>query len=335
MMNIIRIFGLAAVFLCLVLIACLGTLAIYFSNLPSTLLPIASGGFALVAVILILAGLRKRKRRAWGAFLVLFALVFAVWWLLIPPSNHRNWQPDVAVLPWAEVKDNLVTVHNIRNVEYRTETDYTVRHYDRRFDLTGLRSVDLFLVYWGSPSIAHTMLSFGFEDGSYLCFSIETRKEVGEEYSAIKGFFKQFELTYVVADERDVVRLRTNYRTGEDVYLYRFNVQMDFARKVLLDYLREVNGLKDRPEWYRALLTNCTTSILRHTTPFNPDAHFDWRLIANGYIDEMLYERAKIDQTLPFAELKQRSLINLRAEAADQASDFSRLIRVGLPGMEP
>ena len=335
MMNMIRFFGLVVGFVCLVLIACLGTLAIYFSNLPVTLLPFASGSFALVAAILIFTGLRKHRRRAWSAFLVLFALVLAAWWLLIPPSNHRNWQPDVAVLPWAEIVDDMVTVHNIRNVEYRSESDYTVRHYDRSFDLNGLRSVDLFLVYWGSPSIAHTMLSFGFADGSYLCFSIETRKEVGEEYSAIKGFFKQFELTYVVADERDVVRLRTNYRAGEDVYLYRFNVQMDFARKVLLDYLREVNGLKDRPEWYRALLTNCTTSILRHTTPFNPDAHFDWRLIANGYIDEMLYERAKIDQTLPFAELKQRSLINPRAKAADQASDFSRLIRVGLPGMEP
>jgi len=335
MINMIRFFGLVVGFVCLVLIASLGTLAIYFSNLPATLLPVASGSFALLALILILAGLRKGKRRAWGAFLVLFALVFAAWWLLIPPSNHRNWQPDVAVLPWAEIGESLITVHNIRNVDYRSETDYTVRHYDRSFDLRGLQSVDLFLVYWGSPSIAHTMLSFGFADGGFLCFSIETRKEVGEEYSAIKGFFKQFELTYVVADERDVVRLRTNYRSGEDVYLYRFNVPMDFARKVLLDYLREVNGLKDRPEWYRALLTNCTTSILRHTTPFNPDAHFDWRLIANGYLDEMLYERGKLDRTLPFAELKQISRINPRAKAADQASDFSRLIRVGLPGMEP
>lgn len=331
----IRIFGLTMAFVALVLIACMGTLAIYFSPLPDSLRMMAAGLFALAALVLILSGLRKKKPRAWGAFLVLFALVFAAWWLLIPPSNDRNWQPDVAVLPWAEIQGDLVTVHNIRNVDYRSETDYTVRHDDRRFDLRGLQSVDLFLVYWGSPSIAHTMLSFGFEDGGFLCFSIETRKEVGEEYSAVKGFFKQFELTYVVADERDVVRLRSNYRTGEDVYLYRFNVPMDFARQVLLDYLREVNSLKDRPEWYRALLTNCTTSILRHTTPFNPDARFDWRLIANGYLDEMLYERGKLDQTLSFTELKQRSLINPRAEAADQTSDFSRLIRVGMPGMEP
>jgi len=335
MANIIRIFGLAAAFLCLAVMACLGTLAIYYSSLPAALLPIASGSFALVAMILILAGLRKGKRQAWGAFLVLFALVLAAWWLLIPPSNDRNWQPDVAVLPWAGIQENRVTVHNIRNVDYRTETDYTVRHYDRSFDLRELRSLDLFLVYWGSPIIAHTMLSFGFADGSFLCFSIETRKEAGEEYSSIKGFFKQFELTYVVADERDVVRLRTNYRVGEDVYLYRLQVPMEFARKVLLDYLRKVNSLRERPEWYRAVLTNCTTSILRHTTPFNPSARFDWRLIANGYLDKMLYERGQIDRTLPFAELKQKSLINPRAKAADPDSDFSHLIRVGLPAMEP
>ena len=182
------------------------------------------------------------------------------------------------------------------------------------------------------------MLSFGFKDGKYLCFSIETRKEVGEGYSAIKGFFKQFELTYIVADERDVVRLRTNYREngkGEDVYLYRLKVPTEFARKVFLDYLREVNSLKDHPEWYRALSTNCTTSILRHTAKFNPDSKLDWRIVVNGYIDEMLYERKRLDQSLPFTELKKRSYINERAKAVKDNEDFSRLIRVGLPGVAP
>ena len=239
------------------------------------------------------------------------------------------------MLPWAEVRENLVTIHNVRNCDYRTETDFTVNHYDRTYDLNQLRSVDFFLVYWGSPSIAHTMLSFGFKDGGYLCFSIETRKEVGEEYSSIKGFFQQFELTYVVADERDLVRLRTNYRTGEDVYLYRLNAPMDLARKVLLDYLREVNELKVHAKWYRAILTNCTTSIRRHTAPFTPDDRFDWRIIANGYIDEMLYERGRLDTSLPFVELKKKSLINQKGKTADKADDFSRRIRVGLPGIEP
>jgi hypothetical protein len=271
-------------------------------------------------------------------FLLLFAALFAWWWFCIPPSNNRDWQPDVKVLPWAEIKGDSITVHNVRNCEYRTETDYTVRHYDRTYDLRQLKSLDFFLVYWGSPSIAHTMLSFGFRDGSYLCFSVEARKEVGEGYSAIKGFFKQFELTYIVADERDVIRLRTDYREngkGEDVYLYRLNVPMSFARKVLLDYLKEVNSLKDRPQWYRALTSNCTTNIRRHTAQFSPDASFDWRIIVNGYIDEMLYEKKRIDQSLPFTELKKRSYINPQAKRIKDLGEFSRLIRVGLPGMTP
>jgi len=334
MSNITRIICLAFTFFCFVIATVVGALAIYYSNLPMVLRPIAAGIFAVVAMGLIVSGLRQGYRWSWGAFLFLFGLMATAWWLLIPPSNNRNWQPDVTLLPWAEVRENIVTVHNIRNVDYSTETDYTVCHYDREFDLTTIRSLDLFLVYWGSPSIAHTMLSFGFENGSYLSFSIETRKEVGEDYSAVKGFFKQFELTYVVADERDIVRLRTNYRQGEDVYLYRLSVPIDFARKVLVDYLDEVNSLKDRPEWYRAIFTNCTTSILRHTTPFNPNPRFDWRFIVNGYLDEMLYERGLLDKSLSFAELKERSLINRQARRADRADDFSHLIRVGLPAME-
>jgi len=250
----------------------------------------------------------------------------------MPPSNSRNWQPDTAVLPWADIQGTRVTIHNIRNCSYRSETDYTVRHYDRTFDLSGLKSLDLSLVYWGSPYIAHTMLSFGFEGGGFVCFSVETRKEVGEAYSTVKGFFRQYELTYVVADERDLIRLRTNYR-GEQVYLYRLRESADLIRKVFLDYLRKVNSLKDRPEWYNALTDNCTTSIRVTTAPYNPDARLDWRIIVNGFMDEMLYERQAVDTGLPFPELKKRSLINERAKGLDTSPDFSQLIREGLPGM--
>ena len=135
-----------------------------------------------------------------------FALV-AAWWFSLRPSNDRDWQPDLAVLPYADTNGNLVTLHNIRNCDYRTETDFDVRHYDKTFDLDKIRTADLYMVYWGSPHMAHTMVSFGFEGGDYLCFSIETRKEKGEGYSAVKGLFRQFELMYIAADERDVVRL--------------------------------------------------------------------------------------------------------------------------------
>ncbi len=305
-------------------------LAIYYSNLPVLLRPPAAFLFAVASITAFVLSLRRRHFKL---FLLAACAVVLVWWLLIPPSNARNWQPDVAVVPWAEIRGNLVTLHNIRNCDYRSETSYTVRHYDKTFDINTMRSIDFLQIYWGSPLIAHTMLSFGFADGQYVCFSIETRKEIGEEYSALKGFFKQYELTYVIGDERDLVRLRTNYR-NEDVYLYRLNAPMDLARHVFLDYLEEINRLKAQPAWYNALTSNCTTNIRSHTAPYNPNARLDWRIIVNGYIDEMIYEQNFMNRSMPFPELKKLSHINARARIAGADPLFSQLIRQGLPGME-
>ena len=261
-----------------------------------------------------------------------FALVLA-WWFTLQPSNDRDWQPDVAVLAYADIVGNEVMVHNIRNCDYRTETDFDVRHYDKTFDLDGIRTVDLFMVYWGSPLIAHTMVSFGFDGGDYLCFSIETRKEKGEGYSAVKGLFRQFELVYIAADERDLVRLRTNYRQGEEVYLFRVNGSPRQVRTFFLAYVRRMNELKQRPEWYSALTQNCTTSI-RTQRAATDRAPWDWRLLANGHGDELLYEHGLIATNLPLAELKERAHVNACARAADKEADFSRRIRQGVPGID-
>lgn len=321
-------FGKVVIRFCLLAMAGWATLAILYSNLPGFLRPWIAGIFGIGSLFALVV--RYGSQRALPVFLAAFSAVL-VWWLLMPPSNSRNWQPDVALLPWADFQGNSVTIHNIRNCNYRSELDYTVHHYDKSFDLAKLKSIDLSLIHWGSPYIAHTMLSFGFEGGDFICFSIETRKEIGEEYSAIKGFFRKYELTYVVADERDLIGLRTNYR-GEQVYLYRLNASADLIRNIFLDYLLEVNSLKDHPEWYNALTSNCTTSIRINKAPYNPDARFDWRIILNGSIDEMLYDRKAIDTTLPFPELKKQSFINGRAKNQDKSSDFSQLIRAGLPG---
>lgn len=322
-----RIISWFAVGTVLLLLAGWGVMALWFAKLPLFVRVVAASAYGLGMLLLPL--LLRPRRLGLLAALVLFALVVA-WFFSIPPSNSRDWQPDVAVLPFAEIQGNLVTVHNIRNCDYRSETDYTCHYYDKSFDLNKLGTVDLFLVHWGSPHIAHPILSYGFEGDGYLCFSIETRKEKGEEYSAVRGFFRQYELTYVVADERDVIRLRTNYRK-EEVHLYRLKVKPEIIRSVFLDYLAEVNRLHDRPQWYNALTTNCTTSIRGHTVPHNPDAKFDWRIIVNGTLDEMLYERGVLDRSLPFGELKRRSCINPAAQAADRDADFSRRIRERLP----
>ncbi len=312
----------------LVCMVCWGGMAVYYSNLPAVIRPVAAVLFvsgSLAAFLMV-----RPHRLAVAGFLCAFALLI-VWWLNIPPANNRDWQADVVLLPSVVIDGDAVTIHNIRNADYRSETDYTVRHYDATFDLKKLRSVDNFLVYWGSPAIAHSMMSFGFEDGRYVCFSIETRKRTGQEYSPVKGFFKQYELTYVVADERDVVRLRTNYR-HEEVYLFRLGTSAAVMRRVFLDYLKEVNSLRERPEWYNALTNNCTLNLRGHTAPYNPEAKWDWRLIANGYADRFMYEQGVLDRSLTLVELKERCHINKKAIAAGNSAEFSTLIRQGLPG---
>jgi hypothetical protein len=309
-----------------------GTLAILYSNLPSAFLRTTlSWGFALgsIAVLLFL----HPRRRAVFVWVTVFASVL-LWWLWIPPSQDRDWQSDVAVLPSAEFDGDRVTLRNIRNNDYRGETDYTVRYYDKTFDLSQLQTADLFISFWGSPYIAHTIMSFGFGGDDYVATSIETRKSKDEDYSAIKGFFKQYELIYVVSDERDVVRLRTNYR-GEDVYLYRFNVRPELVRDVFLDYFTSINHLQEHPEWYNALTHNCTTAIRGHVVPHTMTHRWwpSWKLLVNGYLDERLYEIGAVDRSLPFPDFKARSHISERAKAAGDIANFSRTIRAGLPGM--
>ncbi len=305
-------------------------LALYFGPLASTagaIVLAASGLAAVVAAV--------RRHMSWipiavfGAIFVAFLFV----WGTIRPSNDRDWQPDVKELPYATFEGDLVTLHNIRNFDYRTDVDYTPHYYDKTFDLRELDEVDLISVYWMGDAIAHVMLSFGFGGHDYVTASIETRKEVGESYDTVRGFFRQYELIYVVGDDRDLIRLRTNYRKDpvEDVYLYRTATPLPNARRLFLDYLREINDLKDHPAFYNTGTTNCTTNVYRHTK-VNPGEHrFSWKILLSGYASEYVYENGMLDTTMPFAELRKRSHINPVAQAADTAPDFSQRIRADLP----
>jgi hypothetical protein len=319
----------------LVGLLCLGLLvwmilAVYLSPLEPAWL--RTGLAALLPLGAIVALFRVRPlRRVPVLILVAFVVILGAW-LSITPSNQRDWQPDVAALPFAEIRGDQLSLHNIRNADYRSETDFTVHYEDREYDLSQLRSLDLFLIYWGSPAIAHTIMSWGFEDDRYLAISIETRKEKGEAYSALRGFFRQYEITYVVADERDVVRLRSNYR-GEDVYVYRLDVPPEGARRLLLGYLAAVNELHDTPEWYNALTDNCTTTIHHLAQPNEQRDWRSWKLILNGYLDELAYDIGAIDRSLPFPALKAASHVNERAKAAGADPRFSTLIRAGVPRM--
>ena len=325
-----QILGRGLVLLVVVLLASWATAALYF-DLPVAAWRGPAAAIFGIFVVLVLAVFRAR----WSGLAIAaagFACVL-IWWLSLQASNDRNWQPDVARTAWAEINGDQVTIHNLRNCDYRTESDYTPVWETRTVNLSQLRGVDVFMTYWGSPWIAHPIVSFDFGDEGHVAISVETRKQVGESYSAIRGFFRYYELIYTIADERDVVRLRTNYRTGEEVYLYHTRATPDRAQAIFLDYLSRTNRMRDRAEWYNALTNNCTTNIASHVaTARGTGVRWDWRILLNGKADEMMYEQGELAGDLPFAELKERAHINAAARAADRAPEFSWFIREGRPG---
>lgn len=291
----------------------------------------ASGAVALAALIALTS--RRWRWRVLGVALVLFAAVLG-WWFTLEPSNDRDWVAENARLAYATVDGDAVTVHNVRNFAYRSENDFTPAYYDKRLDLSRLEGVDLVASYWMGPSIAHVFISFAFAGGDHLAVSIETRKEKGEGYSTVKGFFRQYELYYVVADERDVIGLRTTFRKDppEQVYVFRLKGTPEGARLVFMDYIEALNALKARPEFYNSLTTNCTTTIWLHSLVNPGHVPFSWKILASGHVPEFLYELGRLeDRGLPFAELQRLSMVNARAQQADSAADFSSRIRQVTP----
>ncbi|HUO06086.1 MAG TPA: DUF4105 domain-containing protein [Candidatus Binataceae bacterium] len=303
-------------------------LALWFDG-PESRLAAGCMAAGVAAGSLLLAAFIRPLARGLSAGL-LPVVVVAVWWASISPTNIRNWSPDVARNARATFDGSRVTIQNVRNFKYRSESDYDQRWETRTYDFDRIRGVDLFISFWGPTEIAHTIASWEFTDGQHLAISIETRKEKGESYSAIRGFFRQYELYYVVGDERDLIGLRTNYR-GEQVYLYRSRISPPLARALLVDYLKKVNRLANHPQWYNALTQNCTTTIRGHMQDIGASRRLDWRLLANGHLDELLYERDQVDTDLPFANLRAQSNITERAKAAGDSPDFSARIRQGLP----
>jgi hypothetical protein len=301
--------------------------------------PIATPGHPVAWVyllgVLILLTLWARGRRWAAVGTLLLAALVTLWWGLLQPSNERNWQPDVSREPWAEVNGDLVTIHNVRNFDYRPEDkmgESNPRWENRTVRLSQLTGLDAFLNFWGVSWMAHPILSFQFKDAPPVAFSIETRKEKGEAYSALGGLYRQYELVYIVGDERDLVRVRTNYRMGEDVYLYRTTLPLEDVRERFLEYIRSMNELHVHPRWYNAITANCTTSI-RSQRSIAARSPWDLRILLNGRIDEMFYERGMlVADGLTFPELRRRALINAAAKAADQDPEFSHRIRSGIPG---
>jgi hypothetical protein len=302
------------------------SLAIYYSNLPWAELRL---GLAIAFAAFAIWVWWSRRRNLSLALTALFLGVLG-WWLSIAPSHDRPWRPEVAVMPRAFIDGDRVRITGVRNFDYRARDDFTVRYEEHEVQLSHLTGLDFYVSYWSEGLVGHTFLSFTFEDALPLSISIETRPEVGEGFDPLASLFKQFELIYLVGEERDLIGVRANYRR-ETVYLYRLNTSADAARRLLLVYLERINELADHPEFYHLLSNSCTINIIRYANAAGRVGRFDIRHLFNGLIDSYLYHSGRVDTTLPFDDLRNRSLINEAAQAANGAPDFSQRIRASLP----
>ncbi len=245
-----------------------------------------------------------------------------------PPSHHRLWRPDLAVLPYAEIESDQVRLHNIRDCEYRTEEDYDVRHHNLEIWLDQLQTVDFIVVpFKEAPSIAHTMLSFGLSNGEHIVFSVEARLEQGEQYSALASTQNQYELMWVVGTERDLIRLRTEVR-DVDVYLYPIKATPDQVRNVFLSAVARVNEIARQPEYYDLLTNNCTTNIVDMVNNLRPGAiPNDLRIVLPGHSDRLAYDLGLLAAQGDFDQIKKASRVNYAARMHFDAADFSQAIR--------
>lgn len=258
------------------------------------------------------------------------ALGLSIWWVQIEPRLSREWADDVARISSGVVQGDYVVLRDVRNFTWRTENDYDIVWENRTYDLRELSRVDMFLSYWMGPAIAHTLVSFGFSDGSQVVFSVEIRKEKNEQFSALGGFFKKFEMTLIAADERDIIRTRTNAR-GEDVFIYSVDMSPSARRDLFLAYVEKANELHRKAKFYHTLTANCTTIVYTMVSRIVGGLPRSYQLLLSGYLPEYLYKLNALVPGVELAELKKQAYINERAlQAADDAS-FSERIRVGVP----
>ena len=312
------------------------SVAVYFITLADMQLALITSG--LFAVMVVLVFFLVANRNLARVLIVMSYIMVGVLWGNMSPSNHRDWMPSVAKLPYAITQGNLVTVHNIRNFDYQTEFDFVENYYAKTYNLDDLESLSFLLSYWGGGTLfAHTILSFEFNNGDYLAVSAETRLEKGEPQELIQGFFNQYEMIYILADERDIIRLRTNFRRQEpeEVFFYPTTINKNAVRQIFEVIIARVNKLYQQPEFYNTLTHNCFTTLRSDIRSITPSAsYFDWRVVANGYADQMLYENGDIATKLSFSKARKKFHIN-QYVANNTPVDYSKRIRPNLLKSEP
>jgi hypothetical protein len=290
---------------------------------------LGAAAFGLVSLWTLATLFCARRWQALGVFALAFGGVL-LWWGTIKPPAEADWAPDVARQVTGVVDGDILTLKNVRDFDWTSQTEFKQRWVSETYNLAKLRELDVFLAYWAGPEMTHLIISFGFDDGRWLAWSVEVRSRKGGEFSPIADLFRSNPLVILASEERDVVRLRSNIRE-EDVQLYRLRTPPDVARALLLQYVEESNALARQPQFYNSITTNCTTAVVKLVRAAGGHMPFDWRLIVNGFLPSYLYDHGAVDTRISLDELRARSRISERARKAGDAPDFSSIIREGVP----
>jgi hypothetical protein len=321
---------IGAIGLVIIITSTWAALALWYRlPLPEVGRAIAAGVFIVLGTLAVTALFSRLRFKAILAFAVVFSLVI-IWWSTIKPEANAAWAPDVARQVTGRLEGDILTLTDVRDFQWRSNTDFTERWTTRTYDVSTVKTVDLFMSYWAGPKIAHVIFSFGFEGGEQLAWSIEVRHKAGGAFSPLADLFKNDPLVVLAADERDVVGVRSNVR-GEDVQIYRLRASPEQARNLLLEYVAEANALARTPQFYNSITTNCTTTVAKLMRVAGDTVPFDWRLIVNGYLPDYAYDRGAIDTSMPLVRLREIAKIDERTRADGLSPDFSRAIRVGVP----
>ncbi|MDW3221630.1 MAG: DUF4105 domain-containing protein [Paracoccaceae bacterium] len=319
---------------CIAILTFWGALALWF-RLPGsdTLRYMACGLTACLGSSAFIAQFNARRFKAAVIFAIAF-LGLIGWWAFLEPPRTQDWSPEVSRQSTGVVEGDTLTVTDIRDFGWRADGSYRENWVQESYDMAELKTVDLFMSYWAGPQIAHFILSFGFEGGQQLAWSVEVRRQKGGGFSPVADFFKENTLVILAATERDVVGLRTNIR-GENVQLFRLNAEIDVARALLEAYVRDANDLAQTPRWYNSVSTNCTTVVMKLLSAIGSGPPFDWRLIANGYLPEFGYEQGVLNTDYSVDDLRQLGRITQKAQQFGLNPGFSDAIRVGVPAAKP
>ncbi|MEP2029145.1 MAG: DUF4105 domain-containing protein [Paracoccaceae bacterium] len=330
MVQLLKVIFIATIVLLIIALTAWGTLALWFrAPGQDTLRIILASAFALLGLTTMAAQFGRRPARSIAVFAFAFTAI-VIWWSSIQPPNEGHWAADVARQVTGVIDGDIMTLNNVREFEWHSENDATENWTTRTYDLSQVQSTDLFMSYWDGPNIAHFILSFGFEGGEYLAWSIEVRRQVGGGFSPIADFFKENTMVIVASEEQDVVGVRSNIR-GEDVRIFRVVTAPELRRHLIEELVNNSNALSEQPRFFNSLTSNCATTVVGMLRDIDVDIPFDWRLVVNGYLPDLIYDRGALDTRLPMSELRERGKIKSRAQAVGLNNGYSDAIRIGVP----